>query len=104
MNYLILLISMGLVTYLLRLSMFVLLRDVEIPEILTRALAFIPSVVLFAFILPDLLAPEGVLLLSPLNSRLLAGLGAATVARRYNNVLYTVVSGFTLLLILNRVF
>jgi branched-subunit amino acid transport protein len=103
MNYLVLLLSMGLVSYLLRLSMFVLLTDVKIPKMMMHALAFIPTVVFFSFILPDLLIKDSILILSPLNPRLLAGLGAAMMARKYKNVLLTMLTGFSLLMILNSI-
>jgi branched-subunit amino acid transport protein len=93
MNLWLTIISMGLVTYALRLSLIALLGRFEMPPLISRALRFVPPAVLSAIILPELLQPGGKLNLSLGNARLLAGLFAMVVAWRTRNVLLTVAVG-----------
>ena len=53
-------------------------------------LRFVPIAALTALIWPDLLMPAGALDLSPANPRLLAGLIAALVAWRSQNIFLTI--------------
>jgi len=82
--------AMGLVTYATRLSLIVLLERVTIPEVVQKALRFVPLTVLSAIIFPEILRPGGQLLVSVGNPRLLAGLVAALVAWRSKSVLLTI--------------
>ncbi len=84
---------MGMVTYAIRLSMFVLYGRLQLPEWLMRALNYVPAAVLTAIIAPELFLPGGTLDLSLSNLRLIAGLVAILVAWRTRNVLLTVVAG-----------
>jgi len=92
--------GMGLITYLIRLSLFLLPERVMLPPWMLRALRYVPAAVLSAIIFPELLQPGGTLDLSLGNERLLAGLAAAVVAWRTRNVLLTVGVGMALLWIL----
>lgn len=74
-------LGMGLVTYLTRLSAILLLERASLPPPVARALRFIPPAVLLALVAPELARPAGVLMLSVGNPRLLAGAVAAVVAR-----------------------
>lgn len=93
-------LGMGLITYLIRLSLFLLPERVMLPPWMLRALRYVPAAVLSAIILPELLLPQGVFDLSLGNERLLAGAAAAVVAWRTRNVLLTVGVGLVLLWIL----
>lgn len=95
-----LLIAMGAVTFLSRISMIVLLGRVEIPDLVRRALKYVPPAVLSAIIAPALLRPAGPLDLSLGNVRLLAGLAATLVAWRTRNVLLTIAVGMGLMWLL----
>ena len=86
-------LAMGLVTYALRLSLIGALGKLEMPEIVIRALRFVPPAVLTAIIVPEILLPDNELDLSLDNARLIAGLLAALVAWRSKKVVLTVVVG-----------
>ena len=103
MNVWLLLISMGLVTYAIRLSLIVLIGRVDVPPLIQRALRFVPPAVLSAIIFPELLRPGGALDLSLGNVRLLAGVLAALVAWRTKNVLLTIGVGMVALWVLQAV-
>ncbi len=84
---------MGVITYAIRLSMFLLYGRIQLPEWLMRALNYVPAAVLSAIIAPELFLPGGTLDISLGNLRLIAGLVAILVAWRTRNVLLTVVAG-----------
>lgn len=91
----------GFLTFLTRLSFFLLLERWTPPLIFRKALRFVPTAVLSAFIFPEILASEGQLDLSLLNPRLLAGLVAGLVAWRTRNAALTVLVGLVALWIIN---
>lgn len=93
-------IAMGAITYGLRLSMIVFFGRVEMPDVLRRALRFVPPAVLSAIVFPELLSPGGTFSLSLGNARLAAGLLAAAVAWRTRNVFLTIGVGMSLLWLL----
>ena len=95
-------LGMGVITYLIRLSLFILPEKVMLPPWLLRALRYVPAAVLSAIILPELLLPTGTLDLSLGNERLLAGLVAAVVAWRTRNVFVIVAVGMIVLWLLQR--
>jgi len=87
-------ISMGVVTFLIRLSFIVAWGKFEMPPLLRRSLRYVPPAVLAAIILPELLRPNN----SPLdlswgNARWIAGLVAALLAWRTRNALLTILIG-----------
>lgn len=86
-------VGMGVITYAIRVSLFLLPEGAQLPEGLLRALRYVPAAVLSAIIAPELLIPGGVFDLSLGNERLLAGLAAILVAWRTRNVLLTVIVG-----------
>ncbi|MGQ0548193.1 MAG: AzlD domain-containing protein, partial [Armatimonadota bacterium] len=53
-------IAMGVMTYALRLSMILLFDRVAMPDVIRRALRFVPPAVLSALVVPALLAPDPV--------------------------------------------
>jgi branched-subunit amino acid transport protein len=86
----------GVGTFLIRFSfigLFGLLDDV--PEGVERALRFVPAAVLAALVAPQLVLTEGSL--SPTNPRLLAGVFAAAVAWRTENIAATLGAGMVAL-------
>lgn len=96
-------ITVGLLTFGIRLSFIALLGRAQIAPLLQQALRFVPVAVLSALIAPALLIPNGTLALSLTNSRLLAGLLAILVAWRTKNILLTILVGMVCLLILQTV-
>jgi len=103
MNTWLIVIGMGIVTYLIRLSLIALLGRIDVPLIVQRALRFVPPAVLSAIIFPEMFSPAGSLDISLGNVRLLAGLLAAVVAWRTKNVLLTIATGMSALWILRLV-
>jgi branched-subunit amino acid transport protein len=104
MNLWLAMIAAGLVTYGIRLSFILLFGKVEMPEIVRRALRFVPPAVLTAIIFPELLLPGGTLSLSLNNARLPAGLLAALVAWRTKNVVLTILVGMAALYLFTWIF
>lgn len=92
--------GMLVVTYSARLSVIAWLGDQALPPAATRALRFVPPVVLSAIIFPELLRPAGALDLSLGNARLLAGIAAAVVAWRSRNTILSIAIGMGLLWLL----
>ncbi len=100
MSFWLTIIAIGLATYAIRLSFIYLFGRMDVPDILRRALFYVPPAVLSAIVFPELLFPGGVLNFSLGNARLLAGLLAALVAWRTKNVLLTLLSGMVALYVL----
>lgn len=101
MNYWLIIIAMGIVTYGIRLLPIALLGRIEIPPVVQRALRFVPPAVLSAIVAPELLMPGGQFDVSPGNARLIAGVIATLVAWRTKNVLLTIAVGMIALWVLN---
>jgi branched-subunit amino acid transport protein len=93
-------LAMGIVTYLTRLSLIALFGRIEVPSLVQRSLRLVPAAVLSAIIFPELLRPGGTLDLSFANVRLLAGLLAVLVAWRTKRVSLTIGVGMVALWIL----
>jgi branched-subunit amino acid transport protein len=103
MNYWLIILAMGLITFGIRLLPIVLLGRIEIPIVVQRALRFVPPAVLSAIVAPELLMPGGEFNLSLGNARLLAGVIAMLVAWRTKNVLLTIAVGMIALWILSAI-
>jgi branched-subunit amino acid transport protein len=96
-------LGMGLITYAIRLSFILLGERGQAVAVFQRGLKFVPTAVLSAIILPELLQPGGTLDISLGNARLLAGLVAAFVAWRSQNSLGTIGAGMGVLWVLQLV-
>jgi branched-subunit amino acid transport protein len=70
------------------------------PDLIQRALKFVPPAVFTAVFLPELFLNDGILNFSLGNTRLLSGLLAILVAWRTKNVTLTIVVGMLTLWIL----
>jgi len=103
MNVWLLLICMGLVTYVVRLSLIALSGHVKLPPMIQWALCLVPPAVFSAIIFPELFMPHGTLDVTLGNARLLAGALAAAVAWRTRNVLLTIGVGMVALWVLQAV-
>lgn len=103
MNYWLIIIAMGVVTFGIRLLPIVLLGRIEIPLVVQRALRFVPPAVLSAIIAPELLMSSGQVNLSMGNARLIAGVLATVVAWRTKNVLLTIAVGMIALWVLGSI-
>lgn len=93
MNLWIVMIAVGLLTFLTRLSFIALLERIQLPAAFQRALRFVPIAVLSAIIAPEIGYADNALFLSPQNPRLLAGVVATLVAYYTKNVVWTIVAG-----------
>jgi len=100
MNIWLVMLLGGLITFGMRFSFIYLFGRFEIPEVMRRALHYVPPAVLSAIIFPEILMPQGKLILSLENDRLLAGLAAVLVAWLTKNTLLTILAGMAALLIL----
>jgi len=97
-------IAVGLLTYATRLSFTLLLEHWQPPQVVQRALRYVPVAVLTAIFLPDILTKNNVVDISLGNPRLIAGLIAILVAWRSKSALWTIAAGMAAFLILNWVF
>ena len=86
-------IVLGLLTFGLRLSFILLLERWQPPEIITRALRFVPVAVLTAIFIPEILLQDGSLTLLPINPRLIAGIAAILVAWKTKSALWAISVG-----------
>ncbi len=84
-------------TYLIRLSFVALVPQERLPPSFRRGLSYIPSAVLAAILLPELVLTDGAIDLSLDNQRLLAGIAAALVAWRFKNTWLTIAIGMLVL-------
>ena len=100
MNVWLTIILAGLITYGIRLSFIVLQDRIRMPDLIQRALRFVPPAVFTAVFLPELFLTDGDLNLSLGNMRLLSGILAILVAWRTKNVTLTIVVGMLALWIL----
>ena len=100
MNMWLTIILAGILTYAIRLSFIVLQDRIRMPDLIQRALRFVPPAVFTAIFLPELFLIDGGLNLTPGNARLLSGLFAIVVAWRTKNVMLTIVVGMLALWIL----
>jgi len=97
-------LAAALGTYALRVSFVTLFGRVdEVPERVKRVLAFVPPAVLAALVLPELVLYGDGLSVSLGNDRLVAGVVAAVVAWKTEDMLATVVVGMLALYALSLV-
>ena len=91
-------LAIGVVTYAIRLSFIALFGRVDdIPERVERALSYVPAAVLAALVVPALVTVEPSLVDTVADDRLVAGLVAAAVAWRTENVFATIAVGMLVL-------
>jgi branched-subunit amino acid transport protein len=93
MNIWVVMVGLGVLTYLTRLSFIALHNRWAPPELFRRALHFVPVTVLTAIIVPELIMHGGPAQISLLNPRVIAGLVAIFVAWRWKNTVLTIVTG-----------
>jgi branched-subunit amino acid transport protein len=94
----------GLLTFGMRFIFIYLLGRFEVPEMVRRALRFVPPAVLTAIVVPELVIRSGQMDVSLMNFRLLAGVAAILVAWRTKNPLLTILGGIVVLLLLELLF
>jgi len=94
----------GLLTFGMRFIFIYLLGRFDVPEMMRRALRFVPPAVLSAIVVPELVIQSGQMNLSLMNFRLLAGAVAVLVAWRTKNTLLTILGGMVVLVLLELLF
>jgi branched-subunit amino acid transport protein len=93
-NELLLISGMALVTYSIRVIIFPVSKRVVFPEILERALRYVPPAVLTAIIMPAVLIPQGEQIQVSLdNAQLIGAILAVIVGWFSKNLLLTIISG-----------
>ena len=85
--------GMGVVTFALRASLWVLPERVRLPEWFRRSLRYVPAAVLTAIYAPELFLQQGAIALTPENEKLLAGLVACAVAWHFRLTFVTIAAG-----------
>ena len=93
-------VTIGVATYAIRSSFFLLSGRLELPKFIKDGLQYIPAAVLTALVVPALVQYGGLVQLSWQNPRLVAGLLAVGVAYKTRNVLLTLVVGMVILWVL----
>ena len=91
-------LTVGILTFGIRLSFIVILDRWQPPELIQRSLRFVPVAVLTAIIVPELVMPGGIVDISISNLRLLAGIVAMLVAWKTKNIVWTIIAGMGVLL------
>lgn len=89
----IVIVVLGILTYLLRLSFILLQGHWHLPPAFQKGLRFVPVSVLTAIFIPELLLQNGRFFLSLDNPRLIAGLAAILVAWRTKSPVWTIAAG-----------
>lgn len=103
MNLWLVIIGMGIITYLIRITPILLLERFELHPNILQALRFVPVAVLSAIIFPEMFQPGGQLDISFGNDRLIAGTIAIGVAYVTKNVIWTVGLGMVVLWVLQLI-
>ena len=98
----IVMIAVGILTFLTRLSFIQLLERWQAPPIVQSALRYVPVAVLTAIIVPELVVVDNGLDFSLGNARLIAGVIAALIAWRTKSALWTIAAGMAVFLVLNN--
>jgi branched-subunit amino acid transport protein len=88
-----LILGLSLTSFLPRASFILLLARWPVPDLVKRALRYVPAAVFSAILVPELVLTAGRLHLAFDNPRLLAGILAGAIAWRSRNTLLTIVAG-----------
>lgn len=100
MEIFLIILFMGLVTYLPRIIPLIVLSRLNLPTLLLEWLSFLPVAILGALLLPLLIMPEGELFISLQNPFLLASVPTFLVAFKTKNLLLTVLLGMIFVVLL----
>jgi len=95
-------VVLGILTYLLRLSFILLQGHWHLPPAFQKGLRYVPVSVLTAIIFPELLLRNGKFSLAVDNPRLIAGLVAILVAWRTKSPVWTIATGMGVFWAVNR--
>jgi branched-subunit amino acid transport protein len=104
MNLLLMFIIIGLGNLILRYSFFYLFGKVEISPLMERILSYIPPTALAAIVVPTVFKTNGGLDISLGNLQIYAAAIAFVIAYYTRNMLLTILTGMTVLILLKMVF
>jgi branched-subunit amino acid transport protein len=94
----IVIVVVGLLNYLSRLSFIAVFAKIEMPPLVARALRFVPAAMLMAIVVPAVVfANPGVVAFSYTNPKVVAALAAAAVAWYTRNAVATMTLGMVTL-------
>jgi branched-subunit amino acid transport protein len=94
MNEVLLVGGMAAVTLAIRYPVLALVGKIDLPPLMLRALRFVPTAVLTAIIVPNVLIPDGVHFSFRWdNANLIAAIVAALVSWRTKSLLLTIIAG-----------
>lgn len=96
----IVILAVGALNYLSRLSFIAIFANREMPPLLARALKFVPAAMLTALVLPMVLSPSAAGALGGVNPRIPAAIVAAVVAFHTHSTLKTLGAGMATLWLL----
>jgi branched-subunit amino acid transport protein len=100
----IVIVVVGLLNYLSRLSFIAVFAKVQMPPLVARALRFVPAAMLMAIVVPAVVfSSPGTLAFSYTNPKLVAALAAAAVAWYTRNAVATMTLGMATLWIVQWV-
>ena len=97
MKFWIVIVSVGLLNYLSRLSFIAFFANRSMPPLLARALKFVPAAMLTALIVPMVIAAPSLAGGVQIDARLPAAVIAVVVAYRVRGTIATLVTGMTAL-------
>jgi branched-subunit amino acid transport protein len=103
-NFWVVMLIAGILTYATRLSFILLIGRRSVPPLVGRMLRYIPAAVLTAIIFPEILIRDGTLYLSIGNARLFAGLLAGVVAWKTRSAILTIIAGMATLWLIQILF
>lgn len=104
MNEVLLILGMAAVTFGARYPTLAILGRIDMPERAFRALRYVPTAVLTAIILPEMLIRDGSFALRLDNAYLFGGLIAGAVAWKTRSLLLTIVLGMAGFMLWRAVF
>jgi branched-subunit amino acid transport protein len=103
-NEILLILGMLVVTFATRYPILALLSKRELPEQFKLALEYVPPTVLVAIIVPEVLAPNGNILIKVSNPALAASLAAILISWKTKNLMATILVGMGVFWIWGLVF
>ena len=104
MNFLLMLVIIGVGNFVLRYSFFYLFGKIEISPVMVRVLGYIPPTALAAIVVPAVLKTNGGLDISLGNLQIYAAAIAFIVSYYTRSMLLTILTGMTALILLKIVF
>lgn len=101
-EYVILVLLMGLVTYLTRAPFLVFSKKIKLPKVIARSLKYFPAAILATLIFPGIFVPGGSLDIGLTNPYLWAGAVTAGIVLFSKNSIAGIVSGLVCLVVLRQ--